>query len=106
MNTTQTSNDNNAACDYFALEGTIDAQSEGLLMAIPAKVKHPVVRFDFSNAGRVNSMGVALLLRCFKEVGGKAEIRLEGLSQMHSMLFKMTGVFLLATPVDHKKGAA
>ena len=85
--------------DYFALEGTIDAQSEGVLKEIPGKVKSLVVRFDFSKAGRINSMGIALILRCFKEIGGKAEIRLEGLNQMHSMLFKMTGVFLLATSV-------
>lgn len=103
MITAQTSNDSSAACDYFALEGTIDAHSEALLMAIPAKVKHPVVRFDFTNAGRVNSMGVALLLRCFKEIRSKAEIKLEGLSQMHAMLFKMTGVFLLASPAEQKK---
>ncbi|ACH38872.1 hypothetical protein Gbem_1858 [Citrifermentans bemidjiense Bem] len=106
MITAKTSKDGSAACDYFVLEGTIDAYSEGLLMAIPAKVKHPLVRFDFSNAGRVNSMGVALLLRCFKEISGKAEIRLEGLSQMHTMLFKMTGVFLLATPAEQKKEGA
>ncbi|MBJ6801081.1 STAS domain-containing protein [Geomonas propionica] len=106
MITIPTSNDNSAACDFFALEGTIDAHSEALLMAIPARVKHPVVRFDFTNAGRINSMGVALLLRCFKEIRSKAEIRLEGLSQMHAMLFKMTGVFLLATPVERKKEAA
>ncbi|WP_026842563.1 STAS domain-containing protein [Citrifermentans bremense] len=107
MTTAKTSNNGSTACDYFALEGTIDLHSEALLMAIPAKVKHPVVRFDFAKAGRVNSMGVALLLRCFKEISGKAEIRLEGLSQMHAMLFKMTGVFLLATPAEqNKEGAA
>lgn len=84
--------------DYFAIEGTIDAQSEGLLREIPARVRSSVVVFDFSKAGRINSMGIALILRCFKETAGKAEIRLEGLSQMHTMLFKMTGVFLLAAP--------
>ena len=102
--------DNLAEHDYFALEGTIDAHSEGFLMEIPGKVRTARVRFDFSRGGRINSMGIALLLRCFKEIRGKAEIRLEGLSQMHSMLFKMTGVFLLATPVeqrcDRREGAA
>ena len=86
--------------DYFALEGTIDAQSEPFFKALPAKVRSPRVRFDFTRAGRINSMGIALLLRCFKEIRQEkhAEILLEGLSPMNSMLFKMTGVFLLATP--------
>ena len=96
--------------DYFALEGTIDAQSERLLKELPAKVRYPLVRFDFAKAGRINSMGIALLLRCFKDIGCKAEIRLVGLTPMHTMLFKMTGVFLLATPVvkgtDAREGGA
>ena len=81
-------------CDRFCLEGTIDSHAEKLLKEIPAKVRHNLVRFDFSRAGRINSMGIALLLRCFKE------IRVDGLTQMHNMLFKMTGVFLLATPAE------
>ena len=87
--------------DYFALEGTIDAQSEAFFKELPSQVRHPQVRFDFTRSGRINSMGIALLLRCFKEIrqAKQAEILLEGLSPMHTMLFKMTGVFLLATPV-------
>ena len=89
-------------CDRFCLEGTIDSHAEKLLKEIPAKVRHNLVRFDFSRAGRINSMGIALLLCCFKEIREtkKAEIRLDGLTQMHNMLFKMTGVFLLATPAE------
>lgn len=102
--------ENSEEFDYFTMEGTIDAHSEGLLKEIPGKVRTSQVRFDFGKAGRINSMGIALLLRCFKEIREKAEIRLEGLSQMHSMLFKMTGVFLLATPAeqraDRKEGSA
>jgi anti-anti-sigma regulatory factor len=86
--------------DLFHMEGTIDVQSERLLKEIPQEVREGLVRFDFSRAGRINSMGIALLLRCFKEIREtkKAEIQLQGLSQMHTMLFKMTGVFLLAAP--------
>lgn len=93
--------------DLFSMEGTIDVQSERLLKEIPLKVSQGLVRFDFSRAGRINSMGIALLLRCFKEIREtkKAEIRLEGLSQMHTMLFKMTGVFLLATPWAPETGS-
>ncbi|WP_129126012.1 STAS domain-containing protein [Geomonas oryzae] len=90
--------------DCFILEGIIDAHAEDALKEIPKKVKHPVARFDFSLAGRINSMGIALILRCFKEISDKAEIRIEGLNQTHSMLFKMTGVFLLAAPVKAPVG--
>jgi anti-anti-sigma regulatory factor len=87
--------------DYFALEGNIDAQSEKYFKELPARVRCSQVRFNFGKTGRINSMGVALLLRCFKDIREtrKAEILLEGLTPMHAMLFKMTGVFLLATPV-------
>ena len=54
--------------DLFRMEGTIDSQSESLLKAIPSEVRHRLVTFDFSAAGRINSMGIALLLRCFKEI--------------------------------------
>jgi len=85
--------------DYFSLEGTIDAGSEAFFRELPAKVRQSRVRFDFARAGRINSMGIALLLRCFKEIREKkqAEITLEGVAPMHAMLFKMTGVFLLAS---------
>jgi hypothetical protein len=50
-------------------------------------------------------MGIALLLRCFKRIKEekRAEIKLVGLNQMNTMLFKMTGIFLLAHPV-HEGG--
>jgi len=101
MNNESTIRDLSAPHDFFALVGTIDAQSEPFFKALPAKVRHSLVKFDFTRAGRINSMGIALLLRCFKEIrqGKQAEILLEGLSPMNTMLFKMTGVFLLATPV-------
>lgn len=93
--------------DYFALEGTIDSRSERFFKELPAQVRFDRVRFNFDKVGRVNSMGVALLLRCFKDIREKkkAEILLEGLTPMNTMLFKMTGVFLLASPVVSGAGA-
>jgi anti-anti-sigma regulatory factor len=93
--------------DYFAVEGTVDAASERYFRELPAKVTQSRVRLDFANAGRINSMGIALLLRCLKEMKEKkqAVVTLEGLAPMHTMLFKMTGVFLLATPSTDGKGA-
>lgn len=86
--------------DYSALEGTIDATTECYFKDLPAKVRHSRVRFDFTRVGRINSMGVALLLHCFKDIREKkqADITLKGLAPMHAMLFKMTGIFLLASP--------
>lgn len=92
--------------DYFAIEGTVDAQSDKYFEDLPAQVRSGLVRFDFAKAGRINSMGIALLLRCFKEIRekNKAEILLEGLTPMHTMLFKMTGLFLLASPAASGAG--
>jgi anti-anti-sigma regulatory factor len=91
-----------AGCDLFTLHGNIDAQAETMLKELPTRVSNPVVRFDFGPAGRINSMGIALLLRCFKHIREqkKAEIELVALNPMNSILFKMTGVFLLAKPVE------
>ena len=88
--------------DLFCLKGSIDVQSEWLLKEIPGKINHELVRFDFSRAGRIDSMGIALLLECFQEIRKKmgVEIRLEGLTPLHSMLFGITGVFQLAKPLD------
>lgn len=86
--------------DYFAFHGNIDALAEGPLKELPGKIQRPLVKFDFSRTGRINSMGIALLLRCLKTIREekKAEVRLLELSPMNTMLFKMTGVFLLAQP--------
>ncbi|MBJ6724223.1 STAS domain-containing protein [Geomesophilobacter sediminis] len=93
--------------DYFALEGNIGGHSERLLKDLPARVSQSSVRFDFTRAGKIDSMGLTLLLRCFKEIREtkNAEILVEGLTPMHSTLFRMTGVFLLASMVETKRGA-
>ncbi|NJD90056.1 MAG: STAS domain-containing protein, partial [Geobacter sp.] len=62
-------------------------------------VKSPVVRLDFSSAGRINSMGIALLLRCLKSIREQqgSQIYLRELNPTNAVLFKMTGVFMLAS---------
>lgn len=84
--------------DEFAFSGIIDASADKLLADIPDKVTTTVVRCDFSGVGRINSMGIALLLRCFKRirVERSAVIRVSALTPINVMLFKMTGVLLLA----------
>lgn len=83
----------------FILRGNIDVHAEAALQGIPDCVTGEQVRFDFSEVGRINSMGIAHLLRCFKRIKEKSrtKIVLTGLSTVHSMLFKTTGIFLLAS---------
>lgn len=85
--------------DSFSFHGNVDALAETCLREIPALVGKPAVLVDFGKAGRINSMGIALLLRCFKSIRDekKAEITVSGLSPMHTTLFKMTGIFLLVS---------
>jgi len=87
-----------ASTDYIALFGNIDASAEKQLQGLPAMVGNQVVQIDFHQAGRINSMGIALLLRCFKQIRQekKAEIILRELNATNTLLFKMTGVFMLA----------
>jgi anti-anti-sigma regulatory factor len=86
--------------DFVKLFGTIDYEAGNCLEELPDMIGQPRIRFDFSNVGRINSMGIAFLLRCLKKLRDdkKTEISLTGLNSMHTMLFKMTGVFMLATP--------
>jgi ABC-type transporter Mla MlaB component len=88
--------------DYITFHGNFDVTAEAQVKELPARISHPVVRFDFSQVGRINSMGIALLLRCLKNIRDEknAAIYLRGLNQTNAILFKMTGVFLLA---EHEK---
>lgn len=85
--------------DYITMLGNIDASAEQQLQSLPDKLDTQTAYFDFGQAGRINSMGIALLLRCFKKIREerKAEIFLRELNTTNTMLFKMTGVFLLAS---------
>jgi anti-anti-sigma regulatory factor len=84
--------------DLCVLRGNIDIHAEKYLQELPGKVRRGIIKFDLSEVGRINSMGIALLLRCFKKMRDerKAEVILTGLNTMHTMLFKTTGVFLIA----------
>jgi anti-anti-sigma regulatory factor len=86
--------------DHFALHGNIDAHAEKELQELPHSVRHRLVKIDFGKTGRINSMGIAMLLRCLKTIREEkqADIRLLALNPTNTILFKMTGVFLLASP--------
>jgi len=83
------------------LSGTIDADAEKHFEVLEKQLQSNEIIFNFREVGRVNSMGVALILRCLKRLTSdkKITVQLQGLSQMHTMLFKMSGVFLLAKEV-------
>jgi ABC-type transporter Mla MlaB component len=90
--------------DHFAFHGNIDALAETHLKELPGKIQRPLVTLDFGNTGRINSMGIALLLRCLKTIKEekKASVRLVKPNQMNTLLFKMTGISLLAELVTDR----
>jgi len=90
--------------DLVELSGIIDAQAENACAAIQKQISSSMVILDFSKVGRVNSMGIALLLRCLKYLKNERNIgvHLQGMNQMNAMLCKMRGVFLLAKEVKHE----
>jgi anti-anti-sigma regulatory factor len=89
-----------AGIDIFFLAGIIDARAQKLLDELHFSVKAPRVRFDFGEVKRINSMGIALLLRCFKQIRDQkhAQIWLSNVNEVNFMLFRITGIFLLAEP--------
>jgi anti-anti-sigma regulatory factor len=91
-------NEFNSGTEVFEFCGIVDAKSGQLLQRLPDLVRAETVIFDFGNVKRINSMGIALLLRCFKRIREEknAELQVKSLNQINAMLFKMTGVFQLA----------
>lgn len=89
-------------CDSFLLHGIIDAHADQHLEEVVRLASLPTVQLDFSGVGRINSMGIALLLRSIKTLKHEkqAEVQISGLNQINSMLFKMTGIFLMAREVN------
>jgi len=84
--------------DTVHFHGNIDSQADTHFDDLVKSVSKRMVVFDFSSVGRINSMGIALLLRSIKSLKADkgTEISIRGESQTNAMLFKMTGVYLLA----------
>ena len=88
-----------AGGDTVQFHGNIDAHADRHFDELIKQVSANRVIMDFSTTGRINSMGIALLLRSIKSIKAekKAEVSIQGLNQINTMLFKMTGIFLLAS---------
>jgi len=84
--------------DTIHFHGNIDSHADTHFDDLVKSISKRMVVFDFSSVGRINSMGIALLLRSIKSLKADkgAEISIQGESQTNAMLFKMTGIYLLA----------
>ena len=89
----QPEHSDNPALRCFRLEGVIDVEAVPVLeplYALPAGIE---VELDFGAVQRVNSMGLAQLLKLFEQWQAKAiRIRVSHANRMTRMLFKMTGL--------------
>jgi len=83
------------------LSGIIDSQAVPSFGELQKQVKGPALLLDFSDVGRVNSMGIALILRCLKHLTRERnlQVQIRGVNQINGMLFKMSGIFLMAKEV-------
>lgn len=76
----------------FRLEGNIDAHAAESLQELYA-IPSPTANLDFAGVQRVNSMGLALLLKLFEHCEARGvDIKVSHANRMTSMLFKMTSL--------------
>ncbi len=89
---------NGSTSDTVHFHGNIDSHADSHFDELNKKISKKMVVFDFSGVGRINSMGIALLLRSIKSIKTEkdAQISIQGVNQINGMLFKMTGIYLLA----------
>jgi anti-anti-sigma factor len=85
--------------DYIRFYGNIDSHSEGQFEELLRQITGKRVVMDFSDTGRINSMGIAILLRSIKSIKTEksADVAFFGENKTNAMLFKMTGIYMLAT---------
>jgi anti-anti-sigma regulatory factor len=86
----------------FNLIGTIDVDSIAALETLYVLPEGCTVELDFSLVQRVNSMGLAQLLKLFEHWQKRdTQIHVSNTNRMIGVLFKMTGLtrFLAAEPV-------
>lgn len=77
----------------FSFDGNIDAQASDSLGVFYGQLPEAAVRLDFTGVQRVNSMGLALLLKLFEHCNNQGiGIEVAHANRMTSMLFKMTNL--------------
>ena len=84
---------------YYSFNGIVSAESAGLLKELIQQAGAvSEVHLDFSRMSRINSMGIALLLKAMKELKYQGKkIHLRGANKMTLTLFKMMGINAWAT---------
>ncbi len=91
--------------EVIFLSGAIDNQAEPSFGELQKQVSRPSLILDFSDVGRINSMGIALILRCLKHLTRERnlQVQIRGVNQINGMLFKMSGIYLMAKEVPTRK---
>lgn len=92
--------------DNIRFYGNIDSHSEQYFKELNGRITGKRVVFDFSNTTRINSMGIAFLLRSIKSIKAErpTEIAITGENKINALLFKMTGIYMLAPPLEPGEG--
>lgn len=78
----------------YQFKGILSAESQDEFKQMIATAKADTsIRLDFSKVERINSMGIALLLKALKEIkqSGKA-VEITGANDMIKVSFKMMGI--------------
>lgn len=77
----------------FDLNGSVDVDAGPILSVLGAVNDGGRLILDFTRVQRVNSMGLAQLLKVFEELKSrKVRIEVQNMNRMVNMLFKMTGM--------------
>jgi anti-anti-sigma factor len=87
-------------CDNIRFFGSIDSHAEPHFEEMVQKITGRRVVMDFSNTTRINSMGIAILLRSIKSIktDKKSEVAIIGENSTNALLFKITGLYTLSAP--------
>ncbi len=87
--------------EVMMFRGNIDTHAEPHFTNLFNRISTTKLTMDFSQTGRINSMGIAFLLRSIKKFKTEknATVMVSGVNQINTMLFKMTGIFILAPEI-------
>ena len=83
--------------------GIIDSHTELKFAELCDEISGSKVVMDFSKTVRINSMGIAILLRSIKSImtEKKSEVAIIGENKTNSLLFEITGIYKLVAQKTH-----